>query len=137
MCEITEHLNNICRNITRANTLNALHACRPDHPLNKGNNWCWRDASALVKQLDWTTRSSIDHADLDWLERMAKAEANDEFSPVNVALRRFSKFPRGAMIRGDKIADSAILDEMVSAGLITSQMTGKKSPVRVVQLVNP
>ncbi len=67
----TERLNALCANTTRANVLNALHACRPNHPLGRGNAYKWRNAYSLVqqKQVDFLT------ADIDWLHDKALDES--------------------------------------------------------------
>lgn len=131
MSETNERLDGICQNISRVGVLNALHACRPGHPLNKGNNRCWQNAFAMVAQMGGY---DIDRSDIDWLERKAQSEANGEISQIKECMSRLEDYPKGAMIRGDKIGDEVTLDQMVSLGLITSRMIGKKAPVRLVQL---
>lgn len=74
MVEISNHLNAICSAVTQTQTLNALHACRPGHPLNSGDMWAWRNAWAQVQQLPWSQYSAISASDRDWLRGMAEAE---------------------------------------------------------------
>lgn len=71
MDEINERLDKICSNVTRPNTLNALHTCRPGHPWNKDNKTCWRNAAVMTAQLSWPEISSEDQR---WLNDMAKSE---------------------------------------------------------------
>ena len=67
-----EHINWLCKFTLRANTLNALHACRPDHPLGRGNAHKWRNAMALVTQrgIDFI---GAEHS-IRWLEGRAREE---------------------------------------------------------------
>jgi hypothetical protein len=75
--ETNERIDRICECIGKSNTLNALHACRDGHPWNKNNNWCWRNAFWLVKQLDYTSYSDIPMEDREWLQHMATKEAGN------------------------------------------------------------
>jgi hypothetical protein len=66
-------LDQIC-NMTKSPTmLNALHACRPGHPLN--NKFQWRDAWALAAQ---RPAYELDCAVTAWLAKQARHEANQE-----------------------------------------------------------
>lgn len=65
-----EALNEICTdNGLRADTLNALHACRVNHPM--GNEYQWRNAHALVSQAKFF--SGITEA-ISWLAACADTE---------------------------------------------------------------
>ncbi len=63
-------LDRICSQITEADTLNALHACRPGHPLN--NKFQWRNAYALICQ---RPSYEVDGDVVAWLEKQAQKEA--------------------------------------------------------------
>lgn len=73
-CDINVIIDRICKSTTRPDTLNALHACRPGHPWNKDNLYCWRNASSLVAQ-DRNCIFGIGARDRDWLERQSRKEA--------------------------------------------------------------
>ncbi len=64
------NIETICRMTTRPEVLNALHACRHNHPLN--NPFQWRNAYALASQ---QPSYVIDCAATCWLEKQAKQEA--------------------------------------------------------------
>ena len=70
--EINFQIDHLTGTITRTETLNALHACRPDHPLGRDNPFKWRNADALVQQLDWDQLPPVRHR--DWLKSQAEAE---------------------------------------------------------------
>jgi hypothetical protein len=65
-----QRLNALCACTTDATILNALHACRPGHPLGRDNAWKWRNAWTLVKQRPL----AFEWPDLEWLERQACSE---------------------------------------------------------------
>lgn len=65
-----EKINDLCQRTTKINVLNALHACRDNHPLGRDNNWKWRNAMALVFQ----GGTDFSGADLSWLEGKAREE---------------------------------------------------------------
>lgn len=54
--------------LAKGRTLNALHACRPNHPNN--NSWQWRNAYALACQDFGITLEAI-----AWLRCQAEQEA--------------------------------------------------------------
>lgn len=62
-----EILNTICEQTAYPNMLNALHACRPRHPLNHA--WQWRNAHALALHRE------IDSEAVHWLAIRASMEA--------------------------------------------------------------
>lgn len=66
-----QYLDYLASHTTSTETLNALHACRPGHPWNKGNTHCWRNAYALVlgRTMDFLS------ADLRRLASRANTEA--------------------------------------------------------------
>ena len=64
------NLDRICSQTTNPQMLNALHACRPNHPLN--NKFQWRNAHALAAQ---RPSYEISCADTDWLAKEAAKEA--------------------------------------------------------------
>jgi hypothetical protein len=65
-------IDRICKLTRNAETLNALHACRPDHPWNKTAKNPWRNAWFLATQRPiWEIPSSA----LDWLHKRSDAEA--------------------------------------------------------------
>lgn len=67
-----DRLDEICSGgITRAEVLNALHACRTDHPLGKNNSYKWRNAYALAAQC---SSFEVKAQDLDWLREHAQSE---------------------------------------------------------------
>lgn len=71
-----ESLNKICAAMTKAETLNALHACRDGHPLGRVNPFKWRNACALVEQADYFERREIWN-EMDWLRNKARDEAGE------------------------------------------------------------
>lgn len=73
-----EILNRIAGKITKPDVLNAIHACRPDHPLGRGNDFKWRNAHALVSQQNF---AGISPDDLDWLRKQAAAEVSVVCAP--------------------------------------------------------
>jgi len=61
----------ICSLARNAELLNALHACRPGHPLNKTMRFPWANAWALAAQRPaW----EISCAATAWLAKQAQAE---------------------------------------------------------------
>lgn len=72
--ETNERLDRICRCYTNPETLNTLHSCRPGHPLNRNNSFCWRNAYWSVMQSPWWQTRELDHRDLTWLQAQAGAE---------------------------------------------------------------
>ncbi len=67
-----EILNRIASKITKPDVLNAIHTCRPGHPLGRDNDWKWRNAHAMVGQQNFT---GIAFEDLEWLRKQAGAES--------------------------------------------------------------
>jgi hypothetical protein len=65
-------LDGIALAMTRADAINAIHACRPNHPLGRNNPYKWRNAAMAV------FRSDVSSKDRDWLKKMADAEAASE-----------------------------------------------------------
>jgi hypothetical protein len=63
-------LDRICSQTTNPETLNALHACRPGHPLN--NPFQWRNAYALATQRQGYFE--IERAAVEWLAEQANKE---------------------------------------------------------------
>lgn len=64
-------IDQICSMTTNPTVLNALHACRPNHPLNKITERPWRNAWFLAAQQP----SYVINSDaLDWLYKQAKQE---------------------------------------------------------------
>ena len=59
----------LCHCTMNPTTLNALHACRQNHPLGIGNNYKWRNAFSLVMQ-----SNDFNGVDTSWLEHKANAE---------------------------------------------------------------
>jgi hypothetical protein len=73
-----DNLDLIATRLMGAEALNALHACRADHPLGRNNQWKWRNAWAQVAQQKIGFIAGMDAATaraVDWLARQAKAEA--------------------------------------------------------------
>lgn len=68
--DINERLDRISLELTSAEALNTLHACRPGHPLGRGNDWRWRNLSFLVA----LRRDQVRSVDRIWLSQMAEAE---------------------------------------------------------------
>jgi hypothetical protein len=69
MEEIT--LDTICRKARGGDFINALHACRKGHPLNKLTKQPWANARFMA-----SGRHELDCRDLDWLDKqVAKEEA--------------------------------------------------------------
>lgn len=66
-------LDMIASKIKRAETLNAIHACRPDHPMGRGNSYKWRNAYAMVVQLP--SFQTPAHRLVEWLREKAEQEA--------------------------------------------------------------
>jgi hypothetical protein len=64
-------LDRICRLTTNPTMLNALHACRPDHPWNKAAEFPWRNAWFLALQ---QPSYVISNAATDWLAKQATVE---------------------------------------------------------------
>lgn len=130
MDEINERLDRICENIGRAQTLNALHACRPGHPLNKDNDFCWRNAQMLVAQLDGFTRRDIDPHDILWLEKMARKEQRDAQAPLseNDGLRQWVRDYKTSRAAGNVALAQQIRDnidaEIVRRGLDRDDVYG-------------
>lgn len=67
--DINNRLDTICRQTTAPSVLNALHACRDGHPLNRDNKYCWRNAHSIALR-----DRGISSRDTDWLASMAKIE---------------------------------------------------------------
>lgn len=66
--ELNFRLDGIAVDMTRAEAINAVHACRPNHPLGRNNPYKWRNAAASV------FRSDVSGKDRDWLNKMADQE---------------------------------------------------------------
>lgn len=64
------YLDTLCQHTTKPHVLNALHACRTNHPLGRGNDYKWRNAYALVRQ----NTTDFLHADLRQLAQRANTE---------------------------------------------------------------
>lgn len=64
-----DRLTELCAEIRSATVLNALHACRSNHPLGRNNPFKWRNASALIAQQHF-----VRHDLREWLTRQADAE---------------------------------------------------------------
>jgi hypothetical protein len=64
-------IDQVCQMTTNPTMLNALHACRPDHPLGKTTPAPWSDALFLARQQKSYVFSG---AVLDWIEKQAAAE---------------------------------------------------------------
>lgn len=64
-------LDQICQMTLKPSTLNALHACRGDHPLGINNPVKWVNALAMATQ-DRAVNSSA----VRWLQKKAAEEAN-------------------------------------------------------------
>ena len=65
-----EKINDLCQRTTKPNTLNAIHACRDNHPLGRDNARKWRNAMAMVVQ----SGTDFSGSDLRWLEDRAREE---------------------------------------------------------------
>lgn len=65
-------IDRICKLTTRASFLNALHACRPNHPWNKTAVRPWREAYFLAEQGHFL---ELPYAAIDWLRRQAETES--------------------------------------------------------------
>jgi len=66
--EINARIDRICRNVSRAELLNALHACRPGHPWNVAGVNHFENAAFMLAG----GRNGATWADLDWLAKMSK-----------------------------------------------------------------
>ena len=68
-----EHISAICLAMYKptATQLNALHACRPGHPLGQNDNYKFRNAKLMAHCVQYVDRP---HVSLKWLEKMAKRE---------------------------------------------------------------
>ena len=64
-------IDQICGQTTNPQMLNALHACRPNHPLN--HPYQWRNAHALAAQ---RPSYEISSASFEWLAKKASEEAD-------------------------------------------------------------
>lgn len=62
-------IDQICQMTTKPSVLNALHACRPDHPWNKITKTPWLNAYAVASQ---QPAYHISGAATDWLLAQAK-----------------------------------------------------------------
>jgi hypothetical protein len=67
-----EKINELCSMTKNPTTLNALHACRTNHPLGRNNLYKWRNAWAYVAQ------NARDFASVEtkWLRRFSDQEWN-------------------------------------------------------------
>lgn len=65
-------LNQICQQTMNPALLNALHACRPNHPWNRTTKQPFTNALFLAKQQGYFKRLS--HEAEAWLEARAKEE---------------------------------------------------------------
>lgn len=62
-------LDTICAKTTNPSFLNALHACRPLHPLSQYTPRPWTVAAFIARQQpSWT----ISGTDIEWLETQAR-----------------------------------------------------------------
>lgn len=68
-----QRLNDLCSRTRNPAALNVLHACRPDHPLGRGDPRKWRTAWGMVQQ----NTIPFLGADVEWLKRKAEAEARE------------------------------------------------------------
>jgi len=66
-------LDRICELTTNPTLLNALHACRPDHPWNKAAELPWRNAWFLAMQQRITI---IPEEATAWLAKQATVESD-------------------------------------------------------------
>lgn len=71
--EANERLDRLAGIPSSAEGKNHVHACRPGHPLGRGNAWKWRTAFATVTSRQ-SFLNSADRADLDWLRQRADEE---------------------------------------------------------------
>ena len=67
-----QKIDDLCSRTLNPAVLNALHACRPEHPLGRDNKWKWRNAYSLVAQHTITFL----HVDTDWLKQKALQETS-------------------------------------------------------------
>lgn len=72
--EIDQRLDSIAAHIKSAECLNAIHACRPGHPLGRDNPFKWRNANAMVRAQDYFVKVDIDRNALKWLQERADEE---------------------------------------------------------------
>jgi hypothetical protein len=61
--EINRRLDRIAQNITSAEVLNAVHACRPGHPLGRNNEMRWLNAATMCCRY-------VSSRDIEWLRSM-------------------------------------------------------------------
>jgi len=69
-CDINEHLDGIAGKMDSTGNLNVLHACRPGHPLGRGNDWRWRNLYLVTDLI----RVPLSPTQRVWLKAMADAE---------------------------------------------------------------
>ncbi len=67
--EINMVLDEICSEARTCEMKNALHACRPGHPLNKNAAWPFKNALFVA-----ATNRGISAWSLTWLKEMAAKE---------------------------------------------------------------
>lgn len=70
----SERLDRIAANIKSAECLNAIHACRKDHPLGRDNPYKWRNAYGMVAGRPHEEQPS--YQDREWLARCSEWEHN-------------------------------------------------------------
>ena len=70
MDDLDHRLDELCQRTRSPFILNALHACRPGHPLGQDNHTKWRSAQAMIAQY------ARDFAGVDtrWIDAEAEAE---------------------------------------------------------------
>lgn len=73
--EINERLDRLAGIPRSAEGKNHVHACRPDHPLGRNNDFKWRTALATVNSHSGFSNRP-EQGDLRWLEERADAERN-------------------------------------------------------------
>lgn len=60
----------------RPSLLNAVHACRPNHPLGRGDAYKWRNLLWAIAQADATSVGrGVAERDRRWAKAQADAEA--------------------------------------------------------------
>ena len=69
---MTYTIDDLCRMTTRPSTLNALHACRPGHPLGGFTRTPWNDALWAVSQ-----NPDFAGASVEWVRRRAATESEN------------------------------------------------------------
>lgn len=71
-----KYINAIAKAMTKAETINALHALRAGHPLGCDNPYKYRNACALVSQAGFLDLRDVPHSAIAWLKKMADQEAS-------------------------------------------------------------